>query len=164
MLTQANKRGDLCIRLWKLNDLLLFKVTLDHSGHLPLNNLFLQKRGVSKFIRDSFGKYSDTVASLRQDKQLLWAFPLSIKKSEYRVTFHFHSYSKEVFQNPFGFCSENIWTVPSNLKSNNLDEPRFPLVLKKDWINGKPYCFILLQERCSEKRSENGEIHSGISE
>ena len=97
-------------------------------------------------------------------KQLLWAFPLSIKKSEYRVTFHFHSYSKEVFQNPFGFCSENIWTVPSNLKSNNLDEPRFPLVLKKDWINGKPYCFILLQERCSEKRSENGEIHSGISE
>ena len=122
----------------------------------------------NEVFQNSFGIRSENILTPSppsdKPKQLLWAFPLSIKKSEYRVTFHFHSYSKEVFQNPFGFCSENIWTVPSNLKSNNLDEPRFPLVLKKDWINGKPYCFILLQERCSEKRSENGEIHSGISE
>ena len=122
----------------------------------------------NEVFQNSFGIRSENILTPSppsdKTKQLLWAFPLSIKKSEYRVTFHFHSYSKEVFQNPFGFCSENIWTVPSNLKSNNLDEPRFPLVLKKDWINGKPYCFILLQERCSEKRSENGEIHSGISE
>ena len=85
-----------------------------------------------------------------------------IKKSEYRVTIPFHL--KEVFQNPFGFCSENIWTVPSSLKSNNLEELGFPAVMKKDGINGKPYVSILLQKRCSEKRSENGQIHSGISE
>ena len=51
------------------------KVTLNHSGHLPLNNLLLQKRGVSKFIRVLFDKYSDTVGSLGQDKIIALSFP-----------------------------------------------------------------------------------------
>ena len=146
------------------------KSTLKQKGlplgeRAPLNESFLQIWGVSSFIWDSFGKYSEIVITLKQNNIVIKRdLPLSTWKCNKGVPSLLNFFPIEVFHNPFGICLENILKI--HLPSNNtfLEAFEISLSLEKKSIKRVTSHSKLIQKRCSEKQLENGQIHLEISE
>ena len=131
----------------------------------PLNESFLQIWGVSSFIWDLFGKYSEMVITLKQNIIVFNRdLPLSTKEGNEGVPSLIIFFPKEVFHNPFGKCLENILKI--DLPSNNtlLKTFEISLGLEKKSNNRVTSNAKLIEKRCSEKHLENGQIHLEFSE
>ena len=146
------------------------KSTLKQKGlplgeRAPLNESFLQIWGVSSFIWDLFGKYSEIVITLKQNNIVFKRdCPLWTKECKKGVPLLINFFLIEVFQNPCGICLENILKI--HLPSNNtfLETFEISLSLEKKSIKRVTFHSKLIQKRCSEKQLENGQIHLEISE
>ena len=143
----------------------LKQLGLPIAERVPLNDLLLQLRGVSLFIWDLFGKYSEIVITLKQNNIVFKRdHPLWTKECKEGVPLLINFFLIEVFQNPFGICLENILKI--HLPSNNtfLETFEISLSLEKKSIKRVTFHSKLIQKRCSEKQLENGQIHLEISE
>ena len=141
------------------------KSTLKQKGlplgeRAPLNESFLQIWGVSSFIWDLFGKYSEIVITLKQNNIVFKRDrPLWTKECKEGVPLLINFFLIEVFQNPFGICLENILKI--HLPSNNTFLETFEIShagLRKK-LDATVYWsgnIIRLKKICPDRRSVGG--------